>query len=329
MKKILPVFLFPALAAASALHAAESDSGETARQLFREADVCLTQLQAKKALEFLGKIRTNAAFKTNDRIDATLKSASVLFSLLRAEEALALLKSIEKEPELTPKRKGRLLLQIGDAVMQGRGYYPNLSDADYRTAYDSFRKASEIQSEGKRVFYSAAMKKIIQSLYKRGKYDECLAVCEETINTKKAKIESEDWREIKTYLGHCRARLGDYEGAIADFEMLRDMKYKPGDTCRFLGQIYSQNRQYALAIGAYDEALKALEHAEDDRPQECKNWIGRLRWFANDNNLRKLQKVMAEKGEKSAPPKKKKPKTLKDIEAETGSLAEDGLDIGF
>lgn len=303
--------------------------------VFALANALRNRFQTEKALAVLEKVRTGSEYDINTKVDATLKIAAVLFSRFRNDEALKILEELEQNPALTPKRKGQLLILIGDSIKQGHGYYPNLEDADYEKAYRYFRKAAEIRASGKLEFYMQAYFKIIESLFTRGKYAETLKICEELMQGKKVKPGLDQWRLLKTYMGQCKTKLGDYEGAIADLEALRDIKYMPQDNCRYLGHAYYLNRQYSLAIGCYSEALAALEGAEDDRPAWCKHWIERLRWFAQDNNGEKLQKALEKYEGKtgsaglSRKKEKKKTKTLEDINSASGNLAEDGLDIGF
>lgn len=279
-----------------------------------------------KAVSAYEKIVGNPAANANHKYDALLALSECHLAVFRQDKAVECLNRILDMKEVQGPKKAKIYLLLGDTILTGSGYYFEPSEKDYAAAYDAYTKAADTKNAPKEI-QEIALKKIADSYFERKQFQKAHDQYEEIVNSKKRPPSLGQWNICMQMLGKCKIELKDYEGAISCFDQTRKINTRSalGDVYRSLGQAYYKNKEYVLALGAYNEALEILEnqeHVEDDRPKWCKGWINKIKWFTA--NAPQLDAAMKKRAQKLAGTAKAEGKTDVKNKAAEFKSASDG-----
>lgn len=258
----------------------------------------------------------------NTKSDAMIALANAYRDVYQQQKALECLRTMTQLPNLTPARKVKAFMMLGDMILSGSGYYFEPKEEHYKAAYEAFAQAAKVKGVSV-TLANDAICKTPESYLKRNQYQKAVELYQAILDNKKNPPNRFLWVRCTEQLGHAKMGMKDYEGAVAEFEKLPKFFSRSGlgDIYRYLGRAYYCNKDYMLAIGAYETARKILEdqeRVEDDRPAWCKGWIGRIKWFTTGKNAAELDAAMQKRYKKlmamaEADPNAPRPKMSKKI----------------
>ncbi len=299
-----------------------------------------------KEIEVLKKILEHPKCSEFNTQDTLINLSNVYLSMNRMNEAMDCLKTMLQMKTLAPTRRAQAHLLLGDILLKGHGWYYVPNAEQYKELKACYIKAMNVK---KGRAENQAVMRLVAAAYKLKKYEEVINLSAMYLNRKG--IDQLTWTTVKNAEGLSLQALERHKEAIEVFEQLYKYQYKLPDTCMSLGLSYYRNGDYAMALGMYDEALVELGAADDARPAQCKYWIRRLKWFNGNKKMlddvyaahikrlneeaRAAGKTGMKEIKKSSslrpfddgkPKKKKKPKSLEEINKEKETdLLEEGL----
>ena len=212
-----------------------------------------------------------------ERQDQYLILSNVYLAMNNMEDSVKSLRSLLAIKSLTPDRRIRTLIILGDTFRKGYGwyYYPNAEQ--YKEMSDSYKAAMDLAAKRRRGnYYNQALLKMIEGAHFLEKSADVVKFCTRYINNNKL-VDGGTWKKAKTLEGTHLLKLNRYPEAIAIFEDLYKYKHDLPNTCMSLGQSYYLNDDFAMALGMYDEAIVELGMDDSARPRQCKNWCNTLR----------------------------------------------------
>lgn len=212
-----------------------------------------------------------------EKQDQYLILSSVYLSMNNMEESVKSLRSLLAMKSLTPQRRIRTLIILGDTLRKGYGwyYYPNAEQ--YKELCDSYKAAMDLALKRRMGgYYNQALLKMIEGAHFLNKSEDVVKFCNRYINNSKH-VDGGTWKKAKTLEGTHLIKLRRFPEAIDIFEQLYKYKHDLPNTCMSLGSSYYHNDDYAMALGMYDEAIVELGMDDSARPRQCKSWCNRLR----------------------------------------------------
>ncbi len=214
---------------------------------------------------------------STERQDQYLILSNIYLSMNNMEESVKSLRSLLAIKSLTPDRRIRTLIILGDTLRKGYGwyYYPNAEQ--YKEMSESYKSAMNLAAKRRRGgYYNQALLKMIEGAHFLEKSEEVVKLCARYINNNKL-VDGITWKKAKTLEGTHLLKLNRCPEAIVVFEELYKYKHDLSNTCMSLGQSYYLNDDFAMALGMYDEAIVELGMDDSARPAQCKRWCQTLR----------------------------------------------------
>ncbi len=305
-----------------------------------------------KEVETFRKLLSHPEINQFEKQDLYVNLSKLYLEMNRMGEALDCMKSMLAMKNLTPVKRARAYIQMGDVLLKGYGWYYRPNPEQYKELCGYYKQAMQTKKVPPQI-YSEALTKLVQAAYSTKRYGEVISLAEHYGNLNNKKLDNLTWRKLKDMHGNSLQAQERFREAIEVFELLYKYKHKLADTCMSLGANYYRNGDYAMALGMYDEAIVELGRADDARPAQCKRWVNRLKWFSTGKKTlddlfaaraKRLNEearaagkgpVVEEKKQDALrpfddgkPKVKKKPQTIEDLmKNEEEDLLEGGLDL--
>lgn len=209
--------------------------------------------------------------------DQYLILSNIYLAMNNMEASVQCLRKLLALKSLTPQRRIRTLIILGDTLRKGYGwyYYPNAQQ--YKELCDSYKEAMELAKKRRlNGYYNQALMKMIEGAHFLNKSEEVVKMCQRYIDNSRL-VDGGTWKNAKSIEGRHLLNLYRYPEAIEIFEQLYKYKHDLANTCMYLGASYYGNDDFAMALGMYDEAIVELGMDDSARPRQCKNWCNTLR----------------------------------------------------
>lgn len=310
------------------------------------ADVCHKENLWYKEIGILKKMLDHPCASDFKKQDILINLSQVYLDMNRTDEAAGCLKTMLKMKSLSPNRRSKANLLLGDAILHGYGWYSVPSPEQYRKMKEYYLQAMKVKSG---VHYSAALTRLLKAAFQLRHDNEVISLSKKHLAHNK-KLQLPAWLSIKTYETLVLMRQERFTEAIEILEQLYKYRYSLADTCMSLGRAYYRTGDYNASLGMYDEAKSALRGVDDARPAQCEQWSRRLKtmiglkkqldslYLARAKRLNAEAKAAgktpaagAEEIDRLRPfqkKKKKEPMSLEEINREEEQdLLEEGLDL--
>lgn len=218
--------------------------------------------------------------------DVLLNLSQLLITMNEMDESMDCMKKLLDMKTLSPARRARSYLLMGDTMKKGCGWYYLPNPAQYKELLAIYRKALTVKKGN---IGMEPYRKLIDAAWNQGNMQEVIHLSHEIVSKKG--IERATWCYVKEKEGQAHMALEEFDEAVEIFELLYKYKFDLANTCMSLGQAYYRHKDYLMALAMYDEALVELGRADDARPAICKHWCNRLKWFSGGKE--RLDKIYA------------------------------------
>ncbi|MBO5959607.1 MAG: hypothetical protein J6Q65_05750 [Lentisphaeria bacterium] len=306
-----------------------------------------------KEIELRKQILERQDLTAIEKQDQYLILSNLYLAMNNMEDSVKNLEKLLEMKSLTPQRRVRTLIILGDTLRKGYGWYYRPNAEQFKKMNESYKAAMELAAKRRLgTYYNQALFRMIEGAHSLNNSKEVVKLCQQYIQLGNKRVDGKTYKDAKILEGKHHLALRNYPEAIEIFEQLYKWKHDLANTCMSLGESYYQNDDFSMALGMYDEAIVELGMDDSARPRQCKNWGNILRgllsakptldaaYLARSKRLNAEAKaagkgaVVKERASDSLNPfanqkvKKKKPKTMDDLmkaQEEETNLLEGGL----